>query len=275
MYYYIDVKQAKLGRVLLLEKSETRITDLDSRYGAGVAVELIADSLPFGVKYDEATKTVRAATVEERRAAALKRLYAGIGLLGKVWTKDDFDLDTFVKRAGDSMTGTLNITAGVPIKIPHDSGIHVFRSDSQLAKIGRTKGTEIYLAENVTRSYIQSELSVAGNVNIAGVLNATGDVIGMSDRRIKKDFNNIQDPWNLVKRLNGLYYRLKEDNTRHIGLIAQDVEEVIPEAVYQDEKTGYKGIAYGNLGGLYVELFKDIDKRLNKLEYLLDKGGIK
>lgn len=270
MYYYIDVEQAKQGRVLLLEKSETRLNNIDAIYGKGVAVELIAPSLPFGVVYDTANNTVRAATAEERQARALKRLYAGVSLLGKVWTKDDFTLDTFVKRAGDSMTGTLNLRASVPVQIPYSSGISVYRSDGNSAKVGRTSGSEIYLAENITKSYIQSPLHVNGNLTVSGVVNATGDVIGMSDRRIKKDFRSIENPWDIVNRLNGCYYRLKQDNSRHIGLIAQDVEEVIPEAVYQDNKTGYKGIAYGNLGGLYVELFKDIDKRLRNLE-----GGAK
>lgn len=269
MYYYIDVEQAKLGRVLLLEKSSVRLPNIDTLYGTGVAVELIADTLPFGVIYDEKNKSVRAATTEERRAKALKRLYTGVSILGKVWTKDDFTLDTFVKRTGDSMTGTLNITSATPIKIPHASGISVYRSDGKMAKMGRTSGTEAYIVENVTKSYIQSNLEIFGNLNVNGVVNATGDVIGMSDRRIKKDIKPIKDPWTICLGLNGKFYKLRTDNSKHIGLIAQEVEEILPEAVYEDNKTGYKGIAYGNLAGLFVELFKDINKRLT----LLEKGG--
>lgn len=271
MYYYIDVEQAKQGRVLLLAKSETRIPNIDAVFGAGVAVELIADSLPFGVVYDEVNKSVRAATTQERQARALKRLYAGISLLGKVWTKDDFTLDTFVKRAGDTMTGTLNLTGTTPVIIPYNTGISIYRSDGNRAKIGRTAGSEIYLCENVTRAYIPCQTNISGNLNVTGVINATGDIIGMSDRRIKKEIKPVKDAWDIISKMNGYYYRLKSDNTKHIGLIAQEVEEILPQAVYQDNKTGYKGIAYGNLAGLYVELFKDIEKRLTALE----QGGAK
>lgn len=266
MYYYIDVEQAKQGRVLLLEKSSTRLNNLDNVYGKGVVVELIADSLPFGVVYDSVNKSVRAATTEERQARALKKLYAGISLLGKVWTKDDFTMETFVRRTGDTMSGTLNITSSTPLQIPYNSGISIYRSDGARAKMGRTSGSEIYLCDNVSRAYIPCQTNISGNLNVTGVVQATGDVIGMSDKRIKKDFAPVENGWNIVNKLNGYFYRLKKDNSKHIGLIAQEVEEIIPEAVYQEDKTGYKGIAYGNLAGLYVELFKDIDKRLKALE---------
>lgn len=266
VYYYISVAQAKLGRVMLLQKSSSRIPNLDSVFGKDVAVEFIGDSLPFGVVYDENNKSVRAATVEERKRASMKRLYTGVSILGKVWTKNDFTLDTFVKRNGDTMSGTLNITTGVPIRIPHNSGIHVYLGNGGTAKFGRTSGQEIILAEGVSKSTVGSPMQVNGNLNVNGVISATGDVVGMSDRRIKKDMESIEDYWNIINNLKGYRYRLKKDNTRHIGLIAQEVEDVLPEAVFQDKETGYKAIAYGNLAGIFIEALKDIKRRLDKLD---------
>lgn len=126
MYYYLDIAEAKLGRVLMLGKSNQRIPNTDSVYGAHRVVEYIGDKLPYGVVYEPKSNTVRAATPQERQRAALKRLYSGVSLLGKVWTKDDFSIDTFVKRAGDTVTGTLNITAPIPIKVAHGTGIHLY-----------------------------------------------------------------------------------------------------------------------------------------------------
>lgn len=266
MYYYLDVEQAKIGRVLMLLKSETRIPDIDTTFGKGVAVELIGDSLPFGVVYDDKAKTVRAATVSERQKAALKRLYSGVELLGKVWTKDDFTMDTFVKKAGDTVTGTLNLTGTVPLKIPHNKGISVFKGDGSTAGFGKTDGTKMIITENVSSSVISSPCDIKGNLNVTGVVMATGDIVGMSDKRIKKDIKPIKDPWRIVEQLHGYKYKLKLDNTDHIGLIAQEVERVIPEAVYTDTDSGYKAIAYGNLAGLFVELLNDLNKRLRALE---------
>lgn len=273
MYYYLDVEQAKLGRVMMLDRSETRITDIDTTFGVGVAVELIADSLPYAVVYDENSKTVRAATVEERQRAALKRLYTGVEILGKVWTKDDFTMDTFVKKNGDTMSGTLNLTGSVPLRLPYNKGISIYKSDGSVSSFGKTDGTTIIISENVTKSVIKSPCDVKGNLNIEGVVSATGDVVGMSDKRIKKNIKLISDPWTLIESINGYKYKLRSDNTDHIGLIAQEVESVIPEAVYTDPDSGYKAIAYGNLAGLFVETLKDINKRLKVLEGYHKNGG--
>jgi hypothetical protein len=50
-----------------------------------------------------------------------------------------------------------------------------------------------------------------------------------------------------------------------MGLLAQDVLRVCPEAVYTDE-AGFHSIAYGNLIGLVVESIKNLNTRVQKLE---------
>lgn len=266
MYYYIDKEEAKKGRVLMYKKSDTRIDNIDAMFGKGTVVEFIGDSLPFSVVYDEKSGSIRAATVEERQARALKRLYSGVELLGKVWTKDDFDMETFVKRKGDTVSGTLNITAGVPIIIPHNSGIKVNLGNGNSGLVGKSSGTEMIITEGITKSYIKSPLDISGNLNVTGVVNATGDIIGMSDMRIKKDIKPITDYWDLINNMNGYRYTLKIDNTKHVGLLAQEVERIVPEAVYTDADTGYKGIAYGNLVSICVECIKDLNERIKQLE---------
>ena len=47
------------------------------------------------------------------------------------------------------------------------------------------------------------------------------------------------------------------DDRRHAGVIAQEVEKVLPEVVYTD-KDGMKSVAYGNVIGLLIEAIKEL-----------------
>jgi len=53
---------------------------------------------------------------------------------------------------------------------------------------------------------------------------------------------------------------------RHTGVIAQELEEVLPEAVYDEVSTGMKTIAYGNVVGLLVEAIKELTARVSAVE---------
>jgi hypothetical protein len=53
-----------------------------------------------------------------------------------------------------------------------------------------------------------------------------------------------------------------ENAPKHIGVIAQEIESVIPEAV--KEENGIKTVAYGNIVGLLIEAIKDLKIQMNK-----------
>lgn len=103
------------------------------------------------------------------------------------------------------------------------------------------------------------------NYDSAGNLTGPANVAGYSDKRVKTDIKTIPNALDKIKQLNGVTY-LRTDNPdtidlRQTGLIAQDVEKVLPEAVItsENEQAGikdFKSVAYGNLAGLFVEAFK-------------------
>lgn len=109
----------------------------------------------------------------------------------------------------------------------------------------------------------------------------SGNVQGYSDRRLKEEIVNIPDALDKIDNINGVTYFWKERTdqpNRQTGLIAQEVEEVLPEVVNEDEN-GIKTIAYANMVGLLVEGIKEeraarksLEARLTKLEELLLKG---
>ena len=87
-----------------------------------------------------------------------------------------------------------------------------------------------------------------------------GNNVAPSDVRIKKEINPIEKALERVNSLRGVNFRWqseKESNGLQIGVIAQEVEAVFPEAVSTDEM-GYKSVAYGRLVAPLIEAIKEL-----------------
>jgi hypothetical protein len=102
-------------------------------------------------------------------------------------------------------------------------------------------------------------------LHVVGDIFATGDIIGFSDKRLKSNITIIDDALAKIHKINGYTYNLPNDEKKHTGLIAQEVLEILPEAVYQEKKEdgteGHYSLAYGNMAGLLVEAIKEIDNK--------------
>lgn len=79
-----------------------------------------------------------------------------------------------------------------------------------------------------------------------------------SDQRLKKNIETIANPLEKVMALRGVTYNWKDSSMpkRMMGMIAQEVLPVAPELVFQNKKTGYYGINYGETTGLLIEAIK-------------------
>ena len=117
-----------------------------------------------------------------------------------------------------------------------------------------------------------------GGIDLSGSLYASGNVTAYSDKRLKKDIVKINDALDKIDTLNGYTYTLKADEkgTRRTGLIAQEVLEVLPEAVelvdVPDEGVGEQyALAYGNMAGIFVEAIKELRAELNKAHARIDE----
>ena len=108
------------------------------------------------------------------------------------------------------------------------------------------------------------------NGNRPGSLMADGDVTAFkisqnSDSRLKKNISTIDHGLEKVTALRGVNYKLLRDNTSHVGLIAQEVEEVVPEVVSEDA-TGMKSVNYGALIGVLIEAVKELSEEIEILK---------
>jgi hypothetical protein len=98
---------------------------------------------------------------------------------------------------------------------------------------------------------------------VTGDFVASGNVTAYSDINLKTDLEVIPNALSKVLQLTGYTYTRTDTNERQTGLIAQDVEKVLPEAVIQGD---HLSLAYGNLAGLLVESIKELTAEVKILE---------
>ncbi len=102
-----------------------------------------------------------------------------------------------------------------------------------------------------------------------------GSFISGSDKRWKTNVETIESSLDKVVKLRGVTfdwnntkYPDKEfSNRKQIGVIAQELEEVFPELVIEDED-GYRGVDYSKITAVLIEAIKELDKKTDEIEYL-------
>lgn len=85
-----------------------------------------------------------------------------------------------------------------------------------------------------------------------------------SDVAVKEDIKPLTGAIDMVKQLTGYSYTRKSNKSQEIGVLAQDVEKVVPSLVRGEE--GNKSVAYGNLVALLIEAIKDQQEQITTLE---------
>ena len=102
-----------------------------------------------------------------------------------------------------------------------------------------------------------------GNMTIAGLLTQS------SDERLKENIVRIPNALNKVMQLNGYQYNWKpelhKDSKQQIGLLAQNVETILPQLVATDAE-GMKSIAYQNIVPVLIEAIKELKKEIDELK---------
>jgi hypothetical protein len=86
----------------------------------------------------------------------------------------------------------------------------------------------------------------------------------LSDQTLKTNIRPIEDSVALVQRLQGVRFDWLENNKPSLGLIAQEVENVIPELVETDN--GIKSVSYSNMIGLLIEAIKEQQNQIEELK---------
>jgi hypothetical protein len=92
-----------------------------------------------------------------------------------------------------------------------------------------------------------------------------GSFSASSDENLKKDIAVVGGALDKLFQLRGVEFTWKENDVRSAGVIAQDVEKVLPQAVNTTEK-GYKTVQYDALHAVLIEAVKELTARVKELE---------
>jgi len=104
----------------------------------------------------------------------------------------------------------------------------------------------------------------SNNVTIGGTV--TADTFNAtSDATLKTNIAPIENPFNILEKITGVSFDWKNAQGSAEGVLAQDVEQVLPNAVNTDEQ-GKKSVSYNNLVGVLIEAVKGQQEQINKLK---------
>lgn len=119
-------------------------------------------------------------------------------------------------------------------------------------------------------SYVQGNLGIgvaspAQKLDVSGNVRATAFLYS-SDSSQKHNVETIKNATELIKKLRGVTFSWNKDNHASAGLIAQEVEEVLPELVHTDSTTGLKSVEYANLVAPLIEAIKEQQEEIETLK---------
>jgi hypothetical protein len=106
-------------------------------------------------------------------------------------------------------------------------------------------------------------------LDVNGTIRATGDVIAYSDARVKENVKTIDNALDKIIKLRGVSYNKIGETKEKIGVIAQEIEKVLPQVVSEDKK-GMKSVAYGNIVGVLIEAMKEQQKQIDELKAIIN-----
>ena len=112
-------------------------------------------------------------------------------------------------------------------------------------------------------SYSSNQATNTNSSVTFGSVYSSGNVTAYSDVSLKENINTISDALSKVTKLRGVSYDRKDTKQKGIGVIAQEIEKVLPEVV---ETTEYKSVAYGNIVGVLIEAIKELKTEVDDLK---------
>ena len=122
-------------------------------------------------------------------------------------------------------------------------------------------GNNLYV--DVTNSRVGVGTTVPSTtLQVAGTITCV-DINSTSDINLKENIHSIDDPLGKVMQINGVGFRWKDTKEDAIGVIAQDIEEVIPEIVKNNDHI--KTVNYNGLIGVLIEAIKEQQRQILEL----------
>tara|TARA_B100000530_G_scaffold101119_1_gene62561 strand:+ start:984 stop:1709 length:726 start_codon:yes stop_codon:yes gene_type:complete len=206
-------------------------------------------------------------------------------------------VQSFVIEDGDGTE--VSVTDGKEIKFVEGGGIDINWTDTSdgtdadpydltftlNTDMRSSSNTDVYTGNS--NDYIHYDTDVGMRFYTAGAedmrltdggdLHVDANIIGysttISDQRLKHDINKIDNALDKVMQINGYTFTYNDDGKHSAGVIAQEIENVLPSAVESkklaftgQEGVEYKTVQYDQLTGLLIEAIKDLKAEIEELK---------
>lgn len=188
------------------------------------------------------------------------------------WPRTDISanryINTYIKGFVDISGGPLYVRNGNVIDIDSveiaSNGSNTINF-SNLDVSGIVAGSSNFQVASGGATTIGALLTVNDNITCTGNISASGTVTSSSDATLKDNVVVIPDALEKIAGLRGVSFTrndLDDDGKVHIGLIAQEVEDVFPEVISGEE---IKSVAYGNIVAPLIEAVKTLKSQNDEL----------
>jgi len=243
-------------------------------------------------------EAITSSAISTATSGWIRAVYGGGLALGtSTYTKAGGDSGNFANLSAEVQTVAMTINGGgVDLNNPttigknSNAGSCIGFTENQ---IYRTGNGILYLQEYSTNHIIAlnggGNFLIGTSTNLGYRLFANGTAAGLSnwnnvsDGRLKKDVTPVINGLDKIKQLNGITFNwdktlrpdLNLDDNNHLGLIAQDVEEILPQVVTTgDDEFGTKTIAYSDIVPVLIEAIKELSAKNTALEEILQRNNI-
>tara|TARA_B100000927_G_scaffold267905_1_gene242338 strand:+ start:988 stop:2154 length:1167 start_codon:yes stop_codon:yes gene_type:complete len=168
----------------------------------------------------------------------------------------------------DGVTSAIQTQLGTKLNlaIPNDAYINSAEGDN---RIFYANSGETYFKADGSHIFRNASDSNTATLDTSGNFTATGNVGAYSDMALKEDIYQIENALEKVNQLRGVHFTRKSNNSKEIGVVANEVEKVVPELVdeHEDKELGtVKTMKYANTVGLLIEAVKDLSKQVEELK---------
>lgn len=131
-------------------------------------------------------------------------------------------------------------------------------------RLGLTANGQLGVYVNATGNVGIGTTTTSYKLYVSGDIYATGDITAFSDIAIKEDITTIENALATVANLRGVKYTRKDTKERKIGLIAQEVQPILPEVVVNADNN--IGVSYQTVVALLIEAVKELSNKVKILE---------
>ena len=191
-----------------------------------------------------------------------------------------FSSSVNVNALATSANYKLGVTGAAFISGANNKGVFITDTSTYASIVGLNSAIAAYNGIEIRGSGTDGQifLHTTGNISmgtltdngerlyVSGAIRATGTITANSDLTLKKNLLRIENALEKIEQINGYTYEFKEDDSkRHAGVIAQEIQTVLPEIVNKGND-GILGVEYGNISALLIEAIKELSAKNTLLE---------